>query len=75
MQAIGVNITKLFWHKFIHFVESYTISKYRKIMVTLMQWSSLQKSMSKFTPIFYEIDPLFSLRYGENRIEVVCFRE
>jgi hypothetical protein len=39
-----------------------------------MQWSSLQKSLSKFTPIFYEIDPLFSLQYGENRIEVVCFR-
>ncbi len=39
------------------FFESYVFSQHRKIIVTLMQWSSLQKSMSKFTPKNYEINP------------------
>jgi hypothetical protein len=40
------------------FFESHIFLQQRKIMLTLMQWSSLQKSVSKFTPKkFYEIDP------------------
>ncbi len=34
-------------------------------MVAFMQWSSLQKSVSKFTPKrFYEIDPLACSSYN-----------
>jgi hypothetical protein len=50
MKNFGINFVTLF--------ESYIFSQHRKIMVTLMQWSSFQKSVSKFTPKkFYEIDP------------------
>ncbi len=38
----GVNLHTLF--------ESYIFSQHRKIIVTLIQWSSLQKSMSKLMP-------------------------
>jgi hypothetical protein len=57
--APGVNLIKLFWALIYSlFFESYTFSKHRKRMVTLMQWSSFQKSVIKFTPKkFYEIDP------------------
>ncbi len=54
----GVNLIKLFGHKFNHSFESYTFSKHRKIMVTLIQWSSFPNSVTKFTPKkFYAIDP------------------
>ncbi len=38
------SISKEFTH------ESYIFSQYRKIMFTLMKWSSFQKNMSKFKP-------------------------
>ncbi len=56
----GVVLIKHFWCKFTHtFFESYSFSQDRKIMVALIKWYSLQKSVSKFMPKkFYEIDPL-----------------
>jgi hypothetical protein len=41
----GVNLIKLFWRKIYSlFFESYISLRHRKIMVTLMQWSTLQKN-------------------------------
>ncbi len=56
----GVVLIKLFWCKFTHtFLKAIAFRKAEKIMVTLTKWSSLQKSVSKFTPKkFYEIDPM-----------------
>ncbi len=56
------------------FYESYIFSHHWKIRVTLMQWPSLQESVSKFTPKqFHKIDPrtcitalIYSLR---NKLE------
>jgi hypothetical protein len=46
----GVNLHTLFL--------SCIFPQHRRILVTLMQWSSLQKSVSKFTTKeLYEIDP------------------
>ncbi len=54
----GVNLIKLFWCKFAHTFQKAISFQSRKIMVTLLKWSSLQKGVSKFTPKkFYEIDP------------------
>jgi hypothetical protein len=49
---------KTFWcrftNSFLKAISFHTV----KIMVTIMQWSSLQKSVIKFTPKkFYEVDP------------------
>ncbi len=42
------------------FFEIFIFSKDRKIMITLLKWSSLQKSIRKFTPKkLNEIDPWF----------------
>jgi hypothetical protein len=51
---------KNFYHKFTHsFRKLDLFTTQRKILSTLMKWSSLQKSASKFTPIrFYAIDSL-----------------
>ncbi len=54
--ASGVDPIKLFGVVNLLTIESYIFSQHRKIMATLMQWSSLQKSVSKFMPKkFYEI--------------------
>ncbi len=54
----GVDLITLLGLFYLIFVESYIFSQHRKIMVTLLQCSSLQKSGSKFmAEKFYEIEP------------------
>ncbi len=54
-----VDLIKCFWYKFtlkaLHFHSS------RRVMIALIKWSNLPKSVSKFTPKkFYEIGPRWS---------------
>ncbi len=54
----GVDLIKLFCVNVFTLFLSYIFSKHRKIMSTWKQWSSLQKSVSKFTPKkFHEVNP------------------
>jgi hypothetical protein len=58
-QAAGVNLIKLFGINLL----TLFVAQHRRIMFTLMQWSSIQNSVSKFMPKkLFEIDPssLFS---------------
>jgi hypothetical protein len=45
-----VDLIKLFVVNMFTLFESYTFSNHRKIRVTLIQWSIIQKSVSIFTP-------------------------
>jgi hypothetical protein len=67
IKHFGVNLHTLF--------ESFTFKRYSKIMVTLMQWSSLPKSLSKFMPKkFYETNPRVRLEIKvlENVLHVLA---
>ncbi len=52
------DLIKLFSVNLLTLFKSFIFSQDRKIMNALIKWSSLQKSVIKFTPKkFYEIDP------------------
>jgi len=57
--APGVDLIKLFWYNFNQsFCKLDLFIAMQQIMFMLINWSRLQKSVSKFmTKLFYEIDP------------------
>jgi hypothetical protein len=69
-----VNLITLFRHKFTNSCLSYTFPKHRRIMVT--HWSSLQKSVIKFTPKkFDEIEPWPYLKAFHTVVKTACHRQ
>ncbi len=55
----GADLIKRFWHKFTStFCKLNIFKAMQQTKISYIKWSSLQKSVSKFTPKqFYEIDP------------------
>jgi hypothetical protein len=58
--STGVNLIKPFWSIFTHSfckLDLFLAMK-KKILLTIIKWSTLEKCVSKFAPkLFYEIDP------------------
>jgi hypothetical protein len=58
VQAPGADLNKLFSRKLTHSLCKLDLYiAMQQILLTFMKWPRLKKSLGKFMPIFYEIDP------------------